>query len=148
MDFKKPCQHLVLAMFFLSNGKYMYFAPFLENTKVQPEAPIISATQYATKNSPWIALYNATCIGVVTIPQRQLFTVDYSTICTPIQNLLTNFITRVGKPRKYKLLILPKLTKLGVTMFAERYWLRIRPYWVPNLTLYREGCQNLVFPAL
>jgi len=39
-------------MFFLSNGKYMYFAPFLENTKVQPEAPIISATHYATKDSP------------------------------------------------------------------------------------------------
>jgi len=39
-------------MFFLSNGKYMYFAPFLENKKVQPEALIISATHYATKYSP------------------------------------------------------------------------------------------------
>ena len=76
MDFTKPCQHLVLAMFLLSNGKYMYFAPFLENTKVQPEALIISATHYATKDSPWFALYNATHIGVVTVPQRQLFTVD------------------------------------------------------------------------
>ena len=65
------------------------------------------------------ALYNANHIGVVTIPQRQLFTVDYGTICTPMQNLLTNFITRVGKPQKYKLLILPKLIKLGVTVFAE-----------------------------
>jgi len=55
-------------------------------------------------------------IGVVTVPQRQLFTVDYSTIRTPIQNLLTNFITRVGKPQKYKLLMFPKLTKLGVTV--------------------------------
>ena len=127
MDFKKPCQHLVLAMFFSSNEKYMYFAPFLENTKVQPVAPIISATHYATKDSPWIALYNATRIGVVTVPQRQLFTVDYGTIRTPIQNLLTNCITQVGKPQKYKLLILPKLTELGVTVFAEWCWLQIRP---------------------
>ena len=36
-------------MFFLSNRKYMYFAPFLENTKVQPVAPILSTTHYATK---------------------------------------------------------------------------------------------------
>jgi len=64
-------------------------------------------------------LYNATRIGVATVPQRQLFTVDYGTIRAPIQNLLTNFITRVEKLRKYELLILPKLTKLGVTVFAE-----------------------------
>ena len=29
IDFKKPCQHLVLALLFLSNRKYMYFVPFL-----------------------------------------------------------------------------------------------------------------------
>jgi len=32
-----------------AHRKYMYFAPFLENTKVQPVAPILSTTHYATK---------------------------------------------------------------------------------------------------
>ena len=100
------------------------------------------------KDTPWIALYNATRIGVVTVPQQQWFTADYGTIHTPMQNLLINFNTRVGKPRKHKLFILSKLTKLGVTVFTEWCWLWICLYWVPNLSLYREGCQNLVFPAL
>jgi len=39
-------------------------------------------------------LNNASCIGVVTVPQRQI---DYSTMCTPIQNPLTDLITRVAK---------------------------------------------------
>ena len=79
----------------------MYFAPFLENTKVQPLAPIISATLHTTKDSPWIVLYNAACTGVITVPQWQLFTFDYGTMCTPIQNPLTDFITRVGRSQKY-----------------------------------------------
>ena len=63
------------------------------------------------------------------------------TRCAPGLKTLTDFITQVGKPQKYKLLILPKLAKLGVITFTERCWLWIRLYWVPNLSraLYREG---------
>jgi len=57
---------------------------------------------------------------VFTNPQRQIFTVDYGTMRAPIQNPLKNFITWVGKPQStYNLLILSKLTKLGVSVFAE-----------------------------
>ena len=40
--------------------------------------------------------------GVVTVQQRQIFTVDYSTMRTPIQNPLTDLITLVGKPQFLK----------------------------------------------
>ena len=33
IDVYKPCQHLVLALLFLSNRKYMYFAPFYKTQK-------------------------------------------------------------------------------------------------------------------
>ena len=43
------------------------------------------------------ALHNANRIGVVTVPQQQMFTVDYSTMCqcTPIQNPLKDLISQV-----------------------------------------------------
>jgi len=69
-------------------------------------------------------------------------TVVYSTIRTPIQNTLTCCIMWVGKPRKYKLLILPKLGKLGGCVVLIINPPVFSPY---NLSLYRERHQNLVF---
>ena len=75
-NFKKTCHNLVKILFLLSNTKYMYFAPKTENTKVQALAPIISITHYATKESPINSLHNATRTLVVTLLQRDLFTVE------------------------------------------------------------------------
>ena len=54
----------------------MRFAPKTENIKVQALAPIISITHYATKESPINSLHNATRALVVTLLQRDLFTVE------------------------------------------------------------------------
>jgi len=74
----------------------MYFAPFLENTKLQPITQIISGTHYATKDSPWIALYNDAHIGFIPVAQWQLFTVDNITMHTPIQNPVDRFYILPG----------------------------------------------------
>ena len=132
IDFKKPCQHLVLPCFSCPIENTCIYTIF-RNTKEQQLAPIISATHYATKNSPWIALYNAIHIGVVTAPQWQFHSDSYSLLLQHNVHSHTKSIDRFyypgGKPRKNKLLILFKLAKLGVSVFAEWCWLWIHPYW-------------------
>jgi len=76
VDLKKPYQHLVLALFFLSNTNTCTLHHFY---KAQ------NYNHYATIGSPWIAQCNSAHIGVVTVAQWQLFTVEYGTMHTPIQ---------------------------------------------------------------
>ena len=82
------------------------------------------------KESPWIALYNSTHIGVVTLPQCHLLASDYGIRRTLYKNLLKNLNTRVHKPSKYNLLHSTKFPKLGVILCTMWYWLQIRLYWI------------------
>jgi len=141
--FKKSCHTLVKILFLLSNRKYMYFTLFLENPKVQALALIISTAPYTTKESPWIALYNSTRTGVVTLPLCHLFASDYGIRRTLYKNLLKNLNTRVRKPPKYNLLPSTKFPKLGVILCAIWYWLQIHPYWILFEIQKRFICKNM-----
>ena len=145
IGFKKSCHTLVKILFLLSNTKYMYFTLFLENPKVQTLALIISIAPYPTKESPWIALYNSTHTGVVTLPQCHLFASDYCIRCTLYKNLLKNLNTHMCKPLKYNLLPSTKFSKLGVILCTIGYWLQIHPYWILFETQKRFICKKHVF---
>ena len=68
--------------------------------------------------------------------------------CTPIQNPPIDYTTQMGKPCKYNLLILPKLTKLGVSVFAKWCWLWTRLYWVPNFYHTEKDTKILFFCSI